>query len=58
MDTLTEGMVTQYKKFRECVKLGRLKFDWGAEKFFGDGLWKNSKEWGLKKGMDLNGINL
>lgn len=57
-DTLLNGMIGEYKTQRECLRQGRLKFDWGVEKFFGDGLWKDRQLWGFKKGMDANGISV
>lgn len=59
MDELRDGMILQWKRFKECVRQNKLvpamKY-MSAEKFFGEGIWENSKEWGLKKGMSVDGI--
>jgi hypothetical protein len=55
VEKLRVGMIGQWMKYRECVREGKVRFDWNAERFFGDGRWKDSKEWQLKKGASLNG---
>jgi len=61
MDDIREGMIRMWRTYRECGRQNRLKpatSNFSAEKFFGEGLWRDSKLWGFKKGMTANGINL
>jgi uncharacterized protein YdaU (DUF1376 family) len=58
-DELRDGMILQWKRFRECVRQDKIlptMKTMSAEKFFGEGIWENSKDWGLKKGMSVDGI--
>jgi hypothetical protein len=41
-------------EFQRCASLSKVKFDGGANWFFKNGKWKDSKLWGLKKGESAN----
>lgn len=57
MDDIRYAMITRYEQYRECARKGLLvKGGVSPEKFFGDGLWKRTDDWGFKKGADRSGI--
>lgn len=59
MDELLDGLVSQWKKYCECKRLHRVERPYfGAQRFFGEGLWRNSTEWKLKKGVSADGITV
>jgi hypothetical protein len=60
MDELRDGMIQQWTRYREAIRQGKMGrgMDMSAPNFFGEGRWKNSKEWGLKKGVTVDGIDV
>jgi hypothetical protein len=59
MDQLRDGMATSWKKYGELKRDHKVERPHlGAQRFFGEGLWRNSNEWKLKKGVTLDGINV
>ncbi len=45
-------MIRAWLVYLLCAKRGKLRLAaCSAEKFFGDGIWRNPSMWGLKKGM-------
>jgi len=59
MDGIRDGMVAAWKAYMACAKAGKLRMTpMSAQKFYGDGIWKSSSMWGLKKGMKAyEGLN-
>ena len=52
MDGIRDGMVRAWNTYRKCAKEGKLRTtQMSAQKFYGEGIWKSSALWGLKKGM-------
>jgi len=53
---ISNGMIAAWKEYCACVKLDKMRSPpVSPEKFFGEGKWKSSKLWGLKKGMTAYG---
>lgn len=48
-DEIRQGMVLAWNEYQRCIKAGKVKIDRSAEKFFGEGRWKDSALWGLLK---------
>jgi len=59
MDEIRDGMIHQWKQYRELVQQSKVRGNaMKAETFFGEGIWKNSTEWNLKRGVTINGTSL
>ncbi len=58
MDAVRDGMISQYRRYEKCFLEGRLKSSspMGVQKFFGEGIWKDSRKWGFLKGKNADGI--
>jgi hypothetical protein len=52
MDAIRDGMIGAWNAYQACAKADKLRTaPMGAQKFFGEGIWKKSSMWGMKKGM-------
>jgi uncharacterized protein YdaU (DUF1376 family) len=52
LDGIRDGMIRAWHTYIACAKAGKLRASpMSAQKFFGEGIWKTSSMWGLKKGM-------
>jgi uncharacterized protein YdaU (DUF1376 family) len=50
IDEISGGMIGAWKEYQACAKARKLRTTpMGSERFFGDGIWKTSSMWGLKK---------
>jgi hypothetical protein len=53
-EELCFGMIHAWKKYRLGVSEGKVTTNMKAEVFFGEGRWRASREWGIKKDMSLS----
>lgn len=51
LDNARDGMAEAWDAYLTCCREGKLRnTPMGAEKFFGEGIWKTQEAWGLRKG--------